>query len=87
MTEPTMDEDVPRNINHELLRANLNMSDQDINNNEFIDANLYESAPPIIRKQEQLKPLLVSDPAPKIITHNQSCAHYKTINYDIMDDL
>ena len=68
MTEPTMDEDVPRNINHELLRANLNMSDQDINNNEFIDANLYESAPPIIRKQE-LKPLVL-DPAPKIINHN-----------------
>jgi len=68
MTEPTMDEDVPRNINHELLRANLNVSDQDIDNNEFIDANLYESAPPIARKQE-LKPVLL-DSQPRIINHN-----------------
>jgi hypothetical protein len=68
MTEPTMDEDVPRNINHELLRANLNASDQDIDNNEFIDANLYESAPSIARKQE-LKPVLL-DSQPRIINHN-----------------
>ena len=40
-----MDEDVPRNINHELLRANMNDSALNDNDNEFIDASLYESAP------------------------------------------
>jgi len=40
-----MDEEAPRNINHELLRAKLNESALGDNDNEFVDANLYESAP------------------------------------------